>query len=131
MLSFFYILCFLLGIFRTISGNPEAKLDVIPCDYVINATITMGWYVGTRKLETPEVIHCTSGETNPLPLKEFTNILNDSAAKVPCDTIVWVPKAKIRNGWRYTVFFYLFHYLPAMLFYFPETILKLGKPQKS
>lgn len=119
------------GIFRTISGNPESIIDVIPCDYVINSSITIGWYVGTRPLVVPEVIHCTSGESNPLRLKTFRDILNTSASKDPCDTIVWVPNAKIRNGLRYTVFFYLFHYFPAVVFYLPETIFQLGKPHHS
>lgn len=120
-----------LGVFRTISGNPQANLDAIPCDYVINSAIALGWYIGTRTIETPELIHCTSGETNPLTIEKFRDILNASASVDPCDAIVWVPKAKIRNGLRYTVFFYLFHYFPAMMFYLPEVLFKLGKPQKS
>lgn len=88
----------------------------------------MGWYLGTRKIDAPEVIHCTSGERNPMTIESFRDIINANVSKDPCDTIVWMPTAKIRNGWRCTVFFYLFHYLPAMLFYFPERIFQLGKP---
>lgn len=116
------------GIFRTISGNPQSIIDVIPCDYVINSSMILGWYLGTRKIETPEVIHCTSGERNPLSIEMFRDIINANASKDPCDTIVWMPNAKIRNGWRCTVFFYLFHYFPAVMFYLPERIFQLGKP---
>lgn len=87
----------------------------------------MGWYVGTRKLDSIEVIHSTAGERNPLTLNRFCELLNESAPKNPCDAIVWMPRAKIRNGLRYTVFFYLFHFIPAMFLYLPETILQIGK----
>lgn len=91
----------------------------------------MGWYVGTRKLESIEVIHSTAGERNPLTIKRFCEVLNESAPKNPCDAIVWMPQAKIRNGLRYTVFVYLFHLLPAMLYSLPERTLAIRKPRKS
>lgn len=49
------------GVFRTISGNPESVLDIIPADYVVNSSLAMGWYLGTHTVSEPEVIHTTSG----------------------------------------------------------------------
>lgn len=117
---------FISGLFRTIYGNPQSTIDVIPCDYVINSSLAIAWYVGTRDLDQPEVIHCTSGEQNPLSLEHFTEILNEKVSVHPSTKMVWKPNAKIRNGWRHTVFFYLFHILPTMVFYWPEKILGLG-----
>lgn len=88
----------------------------------------MGWYVGTRKIEIPEVIHCSSGETNPLTLGKFRDILNSSVSKDPCDLLVWKPGAKLRNGLRYTIYFYLFHLIPSILLYLPEKNLSFKKP---
>lgn len=53
------------GVFRTMAGRGDSVLDLIPCDYVINASLVMGWYVGQRKSEEPEVIHVSS----PLPFR--------------------------------------------------------------
>lgn len=117
---------FALGLFRTIYGNSQSKIDVIPVDYVINASMVLGWYVGTRKLDLPEVIHSTSGDVNPLSLQEFTDILNDKVSVNPSLKMVWKPSAKIRNGIRHNVFFYLFHIFPTMVWYWPEKILGLG-----
>lgn len=114
------------GLFRTIYGNAQSTIDVIPCDYVINSSLAMGWYVGTRKVEIPEVIHCTSGEQNPISLERFTEILNDRVSVNPSLKMVWKPNAKIRNGWRHTLFFYIFHIFPTMVWYWPEKILQLG-----
>lgn len=88
--------------------------------------MALGWYVGTRKLEQPEVVHSTSGDVNLLSLREFTDILNERVSVNPSLKMVWVPHAKIRNGLRHTVFFYLFHIFPTMLWYWPEKILGLG-----
>lgn len=120
------ILISISGLFRTIYGNSQSKIDLIPVDYTINASMVLGWYVGTRKLELPEVIHSTSGDVNLLSLEEFTNILNDRVRVHPSLKMVWVPHAKIRNGLRHTVFFYLFHILPTMIWYYPEKLLGLG-----
>lgn len=86
----------------------------------------MAWYVGTRKLEMPEVIHCTSGEQNPLSLDQFAEILNEKVKVNPSMKMVWKPSAKIRNGWRHSLYFYLFHILPTMIWYWPEKLLGLG-----
>lgn len=114
------------GLFRTIYGNSQSKIDLIPVDYTINASIALGWYVGTRKLELPEVIHSTSGDVNPLSLEEFTDLINEKVSVNPSLKMVWIPKAKIRNGLRHTIFFYLFHIFPTMIWYWPEKLLGLG-----
>ncbi|KAH8284634.1 hypothetical protein KR018_008616 [Drosophila ironensis] len=120
---------FVKGIFRTMCGSANAVIDIIPCDYVINSSLVMGWYVGTRPLEQPEIIHCTSGEVNPLTLSEFCTIINDSVERHPPNSFVWKPATKLRNGWRYNLFFYLFHLLPAMVFIIPEKLFGIGMPQ--
>ncbi|XP_059611063.1 putative fatty acyl-CoA reductase CG8303 [Phlebotomus argentipes] len=115
------------GVFRTMTGNPSSVIAIIPCDYVINSTLAMAWYVGTRKIAQPEVIHCTSThEENPITLKELCDIFNRSAALHPCDKFLWKPHCQLRNSFRYTIFFYLFHILPAMVVWIPEKITGLG-----
>lgn len=37
-------------------------MDLIPVDYVINATIVLSFYVATHPIQQVEVIHCTSGK---------------------------------------------------------------------
>lgn len=116
----------LIGLFRTMYGDSQSVIDIIPCDYVTNSTIVMAWYVATHKPDVPELVHCTSGERNPLSLDDFANIINDRVSVHPSTKMVWKPSAKIRYGWRYTLFFYLFHILPTMVFYWPEKLLALG-----
>lgn len=115
------------GVFRTMTGNPSSIIAIIPCDYVINSTLAMAWYVGTRNVAQPEVIHCTSNdEKNSITLKELCETFNRCAALHPCDKFLWKPHCQLRNSFRYTIFFYLFHILPAMIVWIPEKITGLG-----
>jgi hypothetical protein len=134
---------------RTFFGNPKSTIDVIPCDYVSNATIVLTYYVANQKVTSPEVIHCTSGdyhinlvkfyvkyffqtgEVKPLNIENFCRILNKSTKKHPNDYILWKPSVKVRNNFRYTVFEFLFHFLPALLLYIPEKIVPVKKPAHS
>lgn len=115
------------GLFRTMGGDPDSVMDLIPCDYVVNSTIALSWFVGTRPIETPEVIHCTSGEINPLTFGTYCKLLNKATKKHPNDFIICQPKVKVRNGLRYTLFIYLFHFLPACLLYIPECLLPASR----
>lgn len=108
------------GMFRTMGGNADSIMDLIPCDYVVNATIALSWYVGTRPIETPEVIHCTSGEINPLTFGNYCKMLNKATKKHPNDFIICQPKVQVRNGLRYYLFIAFFHFIPAFLLYLPE-----------
>uniref|UniRef100_A0A1A9X2G8 Fatty acyl-CoA reductase n=1 Tax=Glossina brevipalpis TaxID=37001 RepID=A0A1A9X2G8_9MUSC len=120
---------FVKGVFRTLCGRDTSIIDIIPCDYVINSSLVMGWYVATRHIEQPEVIHCTSGEVNPMTSAQFCDYLNDSVKRHPPNNFVWKPMARLRSGWRYNLFFYLFHILPALIFLIPEKLFPLGMPQ--
>lgn len=108
------------GLFRTMGGDTSSIMDLIPVDYVTNATIVLAWYTGTRKIEQPEVIHCTSGEINPLSFGQYCKILNNATKKHPNDFIICQPQVKVRNGLRYTLFIYLFNFFPALIFWLPE-----------
>lgn len=115
------------GLFRTMGGDSESVMDLIPCDYVVNAALVLSWYVGTRPITTPEVIHCTSGEINPLTFGSYCKMLNEASKKHPNDFFICQPKVKVRNGLRYSLFIFFFHLIPALLLYFPEKLLPANK----
>lgn len=115
------------GLFRTMGGDADSVMDLIPCDYVVNAGIVLSWYCATRPIATPEVIHCTSGEINPLTFGNYCKLLNKATKNHPNDFIICQPKVKVRTGFRYTLFTYLFHLIPALLLYIPETLLPASK----
>lgn len=72
-----------------------------------------------------------SGQTNPLIQGDLVKYINEGIQKYPSDKMIWKPSMKMRSGWRYTLSFYLFHIIPALIYYLPERYLKLGKPANS
>ena len=111
------------GLFRTMRGDASSIMDLVPLDFVTNSTLVLSWYVTTRDIEVPEVIHCSSGEVNPLSFGEYCDILNDVSKKHPNDYIICQPFVKVRNGLRYSIFIFLFNFLPALLFWLPEHLM--------
>lgn len=110
------------GLFRTMCGNKTSIMDLVPLDFVTNSTVVLSWYAATHKIEEPEVIHCTSGDLQPLSFGEYCRILNSASKKHTNDYIICQPHVKVRNGLRYSIFIYIFNYLPAYLFWLPEHI---------
>jgi alcohol-forming fatty acyl-CoA reductase len=115
------------GFLMCLGGDPESVMDLIPCDYVVNSAIVLSWYVGTRKIETPEVIHCTSGEIKPLTFGKYCTLLNRAIKRHPCDFSFFQPHVKVRNGLRYSLYTWIFLYLPAFITYFPEKFFPMDK----
>lgn len=115
------------GLFRTMGCDPSSVMDLVPCDYVVNAALALSWYVGTHSIEQPEVMHITSGEINPLTFGDYCKLLNKATKKHPNDFIICQPKVKVRTGLRYTIFIYLFHMLPALFLWIPENFLPAAK----
>lgn len=115
------------GYLLTIRGDPNSVMDLIPCDYVVNATIALSWYVATHKIVTPEVIHCTGGEIKPLKIGHYCELLNQAIEKHPCDFFIRQPHVKVRNGFRHFLYTWIFLYLPAFATYLPEKFFPIDR----
>ncbi|KAK1117618.1 hypothetical protein K0M31_015791 [Melipona bicolor] len=54
------------GVLKVITGNRNAKLDIVPVDYVVDTTICAAWHITLHHDNKLKVYNCTS---NALPLK--------------------------------------------------------------
>uniref|UniRef100_A0A1B0CLK8 Putative fatty acyl-coa reductase n=1 Tax=Lutzomyia longipalpis TaxID=7200 RepID=A0A1B0CLK8_LUTLO len=73
----------------------------------------------------PSIIHLSgTRSTNPLTIQGFTDILNEESWKNPCDSYVFLPRCKVRNGWRSDLYMLLCYFI-ALMFYIPDYLLKL------
>jgi len=62
------ILAFGRGILQDFSGLPDALLDIIPADYVVNTVLAVA--ANPPPDEKPRVYHAASGTRNPLRFRE-------------------------------------------------------------
>jgi HAD superfamily hydrolase (TIGR01490 family) len=61
------ILAFARGVLREFPGSPEAIVDLVPVDHVVNAIIA----AATHRPDRPEVYQVASGERNPLRYRDL------------------------------------------------------------
>jgi HAD superfamily hydrolase (TIGR01490 family) len=64
------ILAFGRGILRDFSGLPDALLDIIPADFVVNTVLAVA--ANPPPDDKPRVYHAASGTRNPLRFREMT-----------------------------------------------------------
>lgn len=118
------------GVVRTSFGNPDDYYFVVPCDYVVKGTLALIVSLGTlaNPSDVPQIIHLSnSGTINPTTMQDFANILNEESWKNPCDSYLFVPRCKLRNGWR-AIFYIALSYLLGLIIYIPDKALKLSPP---
>ena len=59
------------GYLRSMKGEGQAVLDIIPVDVVVNLLITSAWHKGIHKKEQIEIYHCTTGGLHPFRWSEM------------------------------------------------------------
>ena len=65
------ILAFGRGILRDFSGLPDALLDIIPADFVVNTVLAVA--ANPPPPDEPRVYHAASGSRNPLRFRQMTD----------------------------------------------------------
>jgi len=65
------ILAFGRGILRDFSGLPDALLDIIPADFVVNTVLAVA--ANPPAADRPRVYHAASGGRNPLRFRQMTD----------------------------------------------------------
>lgn len=60
----------------SIVGDANSCLDVIPIDTVVNTIIAAAWATSFRRSSSVQVYNCTSGQSNPIKLKELLVLTN-------------------------------------------------------
>lgn len=97
-------------------GNSTAKADIIPVDIVSNCLIVAAAYRTQMKNVSGEipVIHCASGDLNPVKWEKVVNFLQKFYLKYPLDQCYRVPSTHFHSSRLLFLFnFYAKHYIPA------------------
>jgi alcohol-forming fatty acyl-CoA reductase len=75
------ILAFGRGILTDFSGLPDAVLDIIPADFVVNTVLAVA--ANPPPADSPRVYHAASGSRNPLRFREMTDQAAEFFGKHP------------------------------------------------
>nr|CAD2137148.1 unnamed protein product [Meloidogyne enterolobii] len=110
------------GLLTDMCGNVDIKTDIIPVDIVANMLIAAAVYrakmpdkkENNEKTTTIPIIHCTSGELNPLKWRRIVNYLEQFFHAYPFDQCYRVPSTQFHRQRKiFLINFYLKHYLIA------------------
>ncbi|GAB0100271.1 hypothetical protein DMENIID0001_162840 [Sergentomyia squamirostris] len=126
------IKAFTKGAARSLFVQPKSVTSLIPCDFVICGMMALSVSLGTSTIqEKPTILHLSNTkDINPMTSEKFVDILNEEAWKNPCDSYVFLPRLKVRNGWR-SDFYMIFSYLMAFPFYVLEKLFNFGPKSMS
>lgn len=117
------------GVLTNMCGSSESKADIIPVDIVANTIITAASYRTTINPTEIPVIHCSSGELNPLYWGHIVVFLDAFYRKYPLISSVGVPATHFHK--RRLVFlmnYYIRHHFPAVI---SDIFEQVGPDKKS
>ncbi len=75
------ILAYGKGQLKEFPASPEAALDIVPCDHVVNAIVAV--CATDPAVGQPEYYHCSTGARNPLTFRRIYELLREYFAEHP------------------------------------------------
>ncbi|CAD6193059.1 unnamed protein product [Caenorhabditis auriculariae] len=112
------------GVLTNMCGNIDSKADIIPVDIVANMIIVCGAHRATSHYDAIPILHCASGDLNPLKWGKLVNFLPQFYKKYPMEQCFGVPSShfhRFRNGFLFN--YYYKHYFPAKLLDMVQTVV--------
>jgi fatty acyl-CoA reductase len=102
------------GILRVVPLKDDGVADLIPVDTVSNMLIIAGWQRANMTGNALPILHCTSGQLNPVTWGEYNVLFTDACRKYPLVSALRYPKvAGTMSPWYYKINHALNHVLPA------------------
>ncbi|KAF3420434.1 hypothetical protein E2986_11757 [Frieseomelitta varia] len=82
------------GNIRVLPAKMDARLDLVPVDYVVDTILCAAWHVTIHRDAEVKVYNCTSN-ASPLSWKYLSNIYKDVSVETPMNDILWYPYFKV------------------------------------
>uniref|UniRef100_A0A9J2P8L0 Fatty acyl-CoA reductase n=1 Tax=Ascaris lumbricoides TaxID=6252 RepID=A0A9J2P8L0_ASCLU len=117
------------GLLTNMCGNVHCKADIVPVDVVSNMLIVAAAYRATSRFDKIPVMHCCSGELNPIKWKHIVDFIKIFYRKYPLNECYRVPSTHFHSSrFLFELNFYYKHLAPA---YFIDFICRLtGRKQQ-
>ncbi|XP_073965108.1 fatty acyl-CoA reductase wat-like [Choristoneura fumiferana] len=121
-----------LGFVHTFMANDDSNLDLIPVDFVNNATIAAGWETAERRAQgdTAVKIYAVAPARNPINWRELLATLYSEGRKITTPRAIWY-NCSCHTKYRalFVLLTWLLHFIPGYLA--DGALLLLGKKPKA
>ncbi|CAJ0609916.1 unnamed protein product [Cylicocyclus nassatus] len=102
------------GVLTDMCGSAQSKADIIPVDVVANMIIVAAAHRATTAYDTVPVMHCASGDLNPLKWGKVVNFLEQFYNKYPMQECLAIPSTTFHTSRKTFEFnYYVKHHIPA------------------
>ncbi|KAJ1355437.1 hypothetical protein KIN20_012834 [Parelaphostrongylus tenuis] len=102
------------GVLTNMCGNVNSIADIIPVDIVANMIIVAAAHRATNFYDYIPVMHCASGDLNPLKWEKVVNFLEQFYHKYPMEQCFAVPSTRFHSSRKmFELNYYLKHHIPA------------------
>lgn len=104
------------GVIRTFMADCNKICDLVPADYVTNATICSAYYSSLTSTDDIKIYNYVSSTENPLNWGDFHDLVRHYGLQVPTVKAVWHISAKLHYNYYMHLFMtILVHLLPGMI----------------
>lgn len=105
------------GYLRSVKGDSQDILDIVPVDIPVNLLITASWqkYSEERK-DHLTIYHCTSSGLNPFHWQEMSNYLTEYSKRIPYEHAFRRPNLSVTShSLIHDSYVFFSHLIPAYL----------------
>lgn len=111
------------GYLRSMKGEGQTVLDIVPVDIVVNLLIASSWQKGITKKNTIDIYHCSTGGLHPFRWGEMESFVTTYSKNIPFEGAFRRPKLTLTsNSLIHDYWVFMSHLIPA---YMTDTGLRL------
>jgi fatty acyl-CoA reductase len=104
------------GVLTNMCGSKSSKADIIPVDIVSNMMIVAAAHRANTNYSQPPIIHCSSGELNPVKWGHILIYLQQFYMDYPLTECYRAPSTYFHTSRKlFMLNFYMKHYYPAQI----------------
>ncbi|KAK5983590.1 Fatty acyl-CoA reductase, partial [Trichostrongylus colubriformis] len=102
------------GVLTNMCGSESSNADIVPVDIVANMIIVAAAHRAVTTYETIPVMHCTSGDLNPLKWEKIVNFLEQFYHEYPMEQCFAIPSTRFHTSRKmFELNYYIKHHIPA------------------
>ncbi|KAK6032627.1 NAD-binding protein [Ostertagia ostertagi] len=102
------------GVLTNMCGSASSKADIIPVDIVANMIIVAASHRAMTMYDTIPVMHCASGDLNPLKWGKIVNFLEQFYHEYPMEQCFAIPSTRFHTSRKmFELNYYIKHHIPA------------------
>nr|CAD7569608.1 unnamed protein product [Timema californicum] len=105
------------GVLRSVRGDGNRRIDLLPVDIAINAMISVAWNTANNKCKSIPVYNCTTSSEMSITWNQFLELGRLEYMQCPSLDVIWYPGGSMHSSLLvHLVCFMCLQMIPAIIF---------------